>query len=205
MIEVSTSMLMALRDIVAERIRDQHQVQTFIDITAGGVETSTEQLLTFLLNPRELLFCPRMVNGGRGACVVHDGQSGSTLVDGAVACAGCGINVADELRKVAARYIDTKLTLEKLVVNRAGNNGDGRPAAAAAAIERSIVRIHALLEDAGATAEELLDALEKSVQLQSHYAQLLNAWDGGERLQFENGQAWLARLRSIKPQPATAV
>jgi len=38
-------------------------------------------------------------------------------------------------------------------------------------------------------------ALEESVKLQSHYASLLNMHDGGTRVQFENGDAWIARLR----------
>ena len=37
-------------------------------------------------------------------------------------------------------------------------------------------------------------ALEKSVKLQSHYAELLNDYDDGQRLSFENADAWIARL-----------
>ena len=40
-------------------------------------------------------------------------------------------------------------------------------------------------------------ALEKSVRLQSHYAELLNMNDGGERLQFETAEAWVKRLIEI--------
>ena len=43
----------------------------------------------------------------------------------------------------------------------------------------------------------LLIALEKSVSLQSHYAGLLNMWDGGERMKFENAGAWMQRLEKI--------
>jgi hypothetical protein len=42
--------------------------------------------------------------------------------------------------------------------------------------------------------EQLQAALEKSVKLQSHYAELLNVYDGGRRLQFADAQAWLERL-----------
>jgi hypothetical protein len=46
---------------------------------------------------------------------------------------------------------------------------------------------------------ELEDGLEESVKLQSHYAGLLNAYDGGQRIQFSTGAAqWLERLRSIR-------
>ena len=40
----------------------------------------------------------------------------------------------------------------------------------------------------------LLAALEESVKRQSHYASLLNAYDGGRRLTFVDADAWLARL-----------
>lgn len=45
---------------------------------------------------------------------------------------------------------------------------------------------------------ELECALVESVKLQSHYAQLLNGYDGGERMQFETAQAWLDRLRALQ-------
>jgi hypothetical protein len=41
------------------------------------------------------------------------------------------------------------------------------------------------------------DALERSVKLQSHYAELLNMHDGGQRLQFASADAWLARLAKL--------
>jgi hypothetical protein len=46
--------------------------------------------------------------------------------------------------------------------------------------------------------ERLRYALEESVKLQSHYAMLLNMWDGGERMQFDSAQVWLDRLASIQ-------
>jgi hypothetical protein len=45
--------------------------------------------------------------------------------------------------------------------------------------------------------EEIRDlwaALEESVKLQSHYAQLLNMHDGGERKGFADAHAWVDRL-----------
>jgi hypothetical protein len=39
------------------------------------------------------------------------------------------------------------------------------------------------------------NALERSVKLQSHYAGLLNMWDGGERMQFKNADEWIERLK----------
>ena len=47
----------------------------------------------------------------------------------------------------------------------------------------------------------LRTALEQSVKLQSHYASLLNMNDGGERVGFENGDAWIARLRETGTLP----
>jgi hypothetical protein len=46
-----------------------------------------------------------------------------------------------------------------------------------------------------ATIERLQTALDESVKLQSHYATLLNGYDGGERRGFGDGEAWIARLR----------
>jgi hypothetical protein len=43
--------------------------------------------------------------------------------------------------------------------------------------------------------EELRAALEASVRLQSHYAVLLNEYDGGLRRQFASAEEWIQRLR----------
>lgn len=40
-------------------------------------------------------------------------------------------------------------------------------------------------------------ALDESVKLQSHYAKLLNMYDGGRRLQFKDGEEWVARLAAL--------
>lgn len=45
---------------------------------------------------------------------------------------------------------------------------------------------------------ELRVALEESVKLQSHYADLLNMHDGGHRIGFKDAKAWIARLRETK-------
>lgn len=47
----------------------------------------------------------------------------------------------------------------------------------------------------------LRKALDKSIWFQSHYAGLLNAYDGGKRMIFENGDAWVARLHELEPVP----
>jgi hypothetical protein len=49
---------------------------------------------------------------------------------------------------------------------------------------------------------ELRQALAESLKLQSHYADLLNMHDGGERMQFQTVAAWLERLRSLQEQEA---
>lgn len=45
---------------------------------------------------------------------------------------------------------------------------------------------------------ELTIALRESVRLQSHYATLLNQWDGGQRMPFKDSDAWIARLKETK-------
>ena len=43
----------------------------------------------------------------------------------------------------------------------------------------------------------LAKALGESVKLQSHYAKLLNMWDGGKRMTFDGADAWMARLQEL--------
>lgn len=47
------------------------------------------------------------------------------------------------------------------------------------------------------TTEDLTKALQQSLELQSHYAWLLNFHDGGGRIGFKTVEAWLDRLRMI--------
>jgi len=49
--------------------------------------------------------------------------------------------------------------------------------------------------------DELRLALEESVKLQSHYANLLNIHDGGHRVGFANADAWIQRLRDTGTLP----
>lgn len=44
---------------------------------------------------------------------------------------------------------------------------------------------------------QLLLALEESIKLQSHYAKLLNQYDGGTRISFSSPEEFMERLRSI--------
>jgi hypothetical protein len=46
--------------------------------------------------------------------------------------------------------------------------------------------------------DKVLHALEESLKLQSHYAYLLNAHDGGERIGFATADKWIARLAEQK-------
>ena len=43
-----------------------------------------------------------------------------------------------------------------------------------------------------------IEALEESVKLQSHYAAILNQYDGGKRICFPSVDAWLDRLKEMK-------
>jgi hypothetical protein len=47
----------------------------------------------------------------------------------------------------------------------------------------------------GRSESELEHALAESVKLQSHYAKLLNMYDGGKRICFKNSEEWLNRLK----------
>ncbi len=48
----------------------------------------------------------------------------------------------------------------------------------------------------------LIVALRELVQLQSHYAKLLNQYDGGLRTSFGSAQEWLDRLGELGTIPA---
>jgi hypothetical protein len=41
-------------------------------------------------------------------------------------------------------------------------------------------------------------ALDEIVKLQSPYAQLLNQYDGGERMTFDSAEEWIKRLQTVK-------
>lgn len=43
----------------------------------------------------------------------------------------------------------------------------------------------------------VLKALERSLEVQSHYARLLNDYDGGERMTFNSAEAWIERLAVV--------
>ena len=46
--------------------------------------------------------------------------------------------------------------------------------------------------------ERLRDGLKESLKLQSHYARLLNQYDGGERKGFGTIKEWLDRIDEVK-------
>jgi hypothetical protein len=75
---------------------------------------------------------------------------------------------------------DTVIVLEALA--RALRGADGF------AQELASIRAHIF---------ELRDALAESVGLQSHYATLLNQFDGGQRRTF-TVESWLARLAELR-------
>jgi hypothetical protein len=57
------------------------------------------------------------------------------------------------------------------------------------------------MENTAPSPEDLRVALEQSVKLQTHYAQLLNMHDGGERIGFASADAWITRLRETGTLP----
>lgn len=42
--------------------------------------------------------------------------------------------------------------------------------------------------------ERMSNALDEAMKLQTHYAELLNDYDGGKRVGFQSGEAWMERL-----------
>jgi hypothetical protein len=62
-----------------------------------------------------------------------------------------------------------------------------------------------LVPEAAVDVTELRVALAESVKLQSHYASLLNMYDGGRRIGFEDADAWIARLREMGTLPSVVL
>jgi uncharacterized Zn finger protein (UPF0148 family) len=56
----------------------------------------------------------------------------------------------------------------------------------------------AMMREAADMIDRLSDALAQSVQLQAHYAELLNMHDGGQRMIFPTVEVWLARLAELR-------
>ena len=66
-----------------------------------------------------------------------------------------------------------------------------------AQMEKAIAKLNEGCKTVARRNVVLLKALEESVKLQSHYAKLLNQYDGGERMTFESAQAWIDRLAHL--------
>jgi len=72
-------------------------------------------------------------------------------------------------------------------------------------------RIEAALDSVGGSAFEdsvafikrMHHALEASVSTQRHYADLLNAYDGGKRMLFANATEWMERLATLSREKDT--
>lgn len=70
----------------------------------------------------------------------------------------------------------------------------GDPDCDACVLARQFVRLSDALQ-------VLTNALDESVKLQSHYAEILNDIDGGRRMQFADHEAWMNRIMNLKMAP----
>lgn len=116
------------------------------------------------------------IQPGRRATEPHGTGEGVTMVDQA------------ELDQIRARAAD----LQRMAV--AGDEFETDAT--------SVVNLADWLEDLVTEVGVLRRALELSVGLQSHYAQLLNFLDGGKRRQFDGAEAWIRRFRERYNKPA---
>ena len=80
------------------------------------------------------------------------------------------------------------------------NNADG--ADDAGALAHDCTRWHPALVAVIAERDRLRVALEALVPLQTHYADLLNQYDGGQRTAFASADEWLARLDELAAKKA---
>jgi hypothetical protein len=67
-------------------------------------------------------------------------------------------------------------------------------------VEASLNNLQRVVEVACRERDALRMALEESVRLQSHYAGLLNAYDGGHRIEFADAADWLRRLAMTREE-----
>ena len=77
-----------------------------------------------------------------------------------------------------------------------------KPGATPTEIADSLARLRDHLTSYVGVRDVLRRALEESVTLQAHYAELLNMHDGGRRIVFRDADAWIARLRETGTLPA---
>ena len=74
-----------------------------------------------------------------------------------------------------------------------------------AAAEEDMPRGHMqAIKETEARTAALVSALAESVKLQSHYATILNAYDGGKRMSFASEQEWIDRLNSLQTKEGGA-
>ena len=80
----------------------------------------------------------------------------------------------------------------------AGMRGESFLAVAALWVPPQLLEVKADPDlELAANYDKVWAALERSVTLQSHYAKLLNDYDGGERFIFTDAHDWLKRLDEI--------
>ena len=67
--------------------------------------------------------------------------------------------------------------------------------------EKEIERLDNEVRKLQNSKSKLMMVLRESVLLQSHYAQLLNDYDGGQRMSFDTAEAWIKRLDDVSKVP----
>ena len=106
---------------------------------------------------------------------------------------------ASELKPFAERWNqdDDPITPEMLAAVQVDEEEVKRGSRRAMQILRYYDRLHTAEKER----DTLRTALRESVLLQSHYAALLNQYDGGNRKGFANADEWIERLATLaKPQ-----
>jgi hypothetical protein len=94
--------------------------------------------------------------------------------------------------------------LEDRIIERrlVGMNESGHARAAdaefIAASPRLVRDFLAMLRSSQEEIARLKAGLSESVKLQSHYAELLNMHDGGQRITFMDADEWIERLKGVK-------
>jgi len=110
-------------------------------------------------------------------------------------CPTCGFTLVKSILYAKSGSVGTDLSRND---EPCPNDGDKMRRVTWEERAKDMDRLSTQLLDRAVDAET---ALEESVKLQSHYAGLLNQWDGGQRMPFDNADSWIKRLRQLGKLP----
>ena len=99
--------------------------------------------------------------------------------------------------RFAGRWADDKHVTENCL-SRAYHDGQQSRQPEIDHFKFNLERVQQHLQHTIAERDALRAALDESVKLQSHYADLLNMYDDGQRIIFKSSKEWLERFATLE-------